>query len=77
MIRYTMLETQISEGHHTSCHFCFDKFDKIKSLLINLGDFLKKIKPIKSIPTLFNSEMLDGLFKPQTLTFIFDFRYKI
>ena len=22
-----MLETQISEGHHTSCHFCFDKFD--------------------------------------------------
>ena len=27
MIRYTMLETQISEGHHTSCHFCFDKFD--------------------------------------------------
>ena len=27
MIRYTMLETQISEGHHTSCHFCFDKFE--------------------------------------------------
>ena len=27
MIRYTMFETQISEGHHTSCHFCFDKFD--------------------------------------------------
>ena len=22
-----MLETQISEGHHTSCHFCFDKFE--------------------------------------------------
>ena len=27
MIKYTMLETQISEGHHTSCHFCFDKFE--------------------------------------------------
>ena len=27
MIRYTMLETQISEGHHTSCHFCFDRFE--------------------------------------------------
>ena len=22
-----MLETQISEGQHTSCHFCFDKFE--------------------------------------------------
>ena len=22
-----MLETQRSEGHHTSCHFCFDKFE--------------------------------------------------
>ena len=22
-----MLETQISEGHHTSCHFCFDRFE--------------------------------------------------
>ena len=27
MIRYTMLETQISEGKHTSCHFCVDKFE--------------------------------------------------
>ena len=27
MIRYTMFETQLSEGHHSSCHFCFDKFD--------------------------------------------------
>jgi len=28
MIRYMMLESQISEGHHTSCHYCVDKFEK-------------------------------------------------
>ena len=28
MIRYSMLETQLSEGHHTSVHFCHDKFDE-------------------------------------------------
>ena len=28
MIIYSMLETQLSEGHHTSVHFCHDKFDE-------------------------------------------------
>lgn len=27
MIRYSMLETQLSKGHHTSIHFCYNKFD--------------------------------------------------
>ena len=39
MIRYTMLETQISEGHHTSCHFCFDKFEGLLDKGLDLSKY--------------------------------------
>ena len=39
MIKYTMLETQISEGHHTSCHFCFDKFEGILDRGLDLSKY--------------------------------------
>ena len=39
MIKYTMLETQISEGHHTSCHFCFDKFEGLLDRGLDLSKY--------------------------------------
>ena len=34
-----MLETQISEGHHTSCHFCFDKFEGLLDRGLDLSKY--------------------------------------
>ena len=34
-----MLETQISEGQHTSCHFCFDKFDGLLDKGLDLSKY--------------------------------------
>ena len=34
-----MLETQISEGHHTSCHFCVDKFDGLLDRGLDLSKY--------------------------------------
>ena len=39
MIKYTMLETQISEGHHTSCHFCVDKFNGLLDRGLDLSKY--------------------------------------
>ena len=39
MIRYTMLETQISEGKHTSCHFCVDKFEGLLDRGLDLSKY--------------------------------------
>ena len=39
MIRYTMLETQISEGEHTSCHFCVDKFEGLLDKGLDLSKY--------------------------------------
>ena len=39
MIRYTMLETEISEGQHTSVHFCFDKFDGLLDKGLDLSKY--------------------------------------
>ena len=39
MIRYTMLETQLSEGLHTSCHFCVDKFEGLLDKGLDLSKY--------------------------------------
>jgi len=39
MIRYTMLETQLSEGLHTSCHFCVDKFEGLLDRGLDLSKY--------------------------------------
>ena len=39
MIKYTMLETQLSEGLHTSCHFCVDKFEGLLDRGLDLSKY--------------------------------------
>ena len=34
-----MLETQISEGQHTSCHFCVDKFEGLLDKGLDLSKY--------------------------------------
>ena len=43
-----MLETQISEGKHTSCHFCVDKFEGLLDRGLDLSKYELSITDLRS-----------------------------